>query len=456
MATETQTETQTETKTEAKRLISLDVENVMRVEAVHLDFDPKGGLTVIGGKNGAGKTSTLKALEFAFRGGRAICEEPLRKGAKRGHVIVELEDMTVTREFKPKGRSTIKVAAKNGATFPSPQAMLDKLVGHFGFNPLEFLTYPPRKQAETLRELLGLDFSKLDADRAELYENRRNTGRDRDQLKGQLDGMTHHADAPAEEVSISELVAERDRRRAVNGDNQAERHELEKYSRLILDQSEFIKSKAREVEEAKEALANAEEALAQAVKHRAKIVAVEKAQAEKVQALQDEDVDEVTERINSAETVNQQVRENQARANVANRLNHATGEYNQLTAKIERIDAEKERMLAEAQFPIEGLSFADEGVLLNGLPFEQAGDAEKLQVSVAMGLAMNKGLKLLLVDGGERLDSDGLKLVERMAREAGAYVLMSRVSEGDECAVVIEDGKVVDDADNGGAEDRET
>jgi len=364
--------------------------------------------------------------------------------------------MTVTREFKPKGRSTIKVAAKNGATFPSPQAMLDKLVGHFGFNPLEFLTYPPRKQAETLRELLGLDFSKLDADRAELYENRRNTGRDRDQLKGQLDGMTHHADAPAEEVSISELVAERDRRRAVNGDNQAERHELEKYSRLILDQSEFIKSKAREVEEAKEALANAEEALAQAVKHRAKIVAVEKAQAEKVQALQDEDVDEVTERINSAETVNQQVRENQARANVANRLNHATGEYNQLTAKIERIDAEKERMLAEAQFPIEGLSFADEGVLLNGLPFEQAGDAEKLQVSVAMGLAMNKGLKLLLVDGGERLDSDGLKLVERMAREAGAYVLMSRVSEGDECAVVIEDGKVVDDADNGGAEDRET
>lgn len=444
MTTETKTD-QTEhiQQKDQKRLISLEVENVMRVKAVFLQFDPAGGLTIIGGDNGAGKTSTLKALEFAFRGGRSICEEPLRQGQKKGHVIVALGDMTVTRRFTGKTTS-IKVEAKDGTVFSSPQAMLDKLVGQLGFNPLAFLTYRPDKQAETLRGLLGLDFSQLDAKRAKAYDDRLNVGRERDSLQGQLNVMTFDKDAPKQEVSISALITERDRRAEINQGNAQAAGDLDRFDALLDDHNQVIRTRAQQITELEAQLATIHTQLDEAEKRRGLCVTEHQQQAEKVRALVDENVDEITAQINSAESVNQNVRANIKWAEI-NTAHDAAGDgYTDLTREIDRIDQEKADMLAAAEFPIKGLGFSAEGVELNGLPFDQAGDAEQLQVSVAMGLAMNEGFKLLLIDGGERLDAKGIKIVEEMARDAGAFVLMSRVSQGDECSVIIKDGMVSD------------
>ena len=91
------------------------------------------------------------------------------------------------------------------------------------------------------------------------------------------------------------------------------------------------------------------------------------------------------------------------------------------------------------------LEFDPDGELKIIIPFSQAGNAEKLRVSTAMGLAMNKDLKLLLIDDGERLDKNGKKILAEMAAEAGATILMSCVTDDPSgCSVIIEDGVIKD------------
>ena len=79
-------------------------------------------------------------------------------------------------------------------------------------------------------------------------------------------------------------------------------------------------------------------------------------------------------------------------------------------------------------------------VTLDGLPFNQASSAQQLRCSVAMGLAFNPKLRVMVIEDGSLLDEDSLAILSEMADEADAQVWIERVSEGEECTVIIEDG----------------
>ena len=93
-----------------------------------------------------------------------------------------------------------------------------------------------------------------------------------------------------------------------------------------------------------------------------------------------------------------------------------------------------------------GLTLGDDGPMLDGVPLEQASGAQKLRVSVALGIAMNPRLKVLLVRDASLLDEDSLALVAEMAAAADAQVWLERVGDGDPAAVVIDDGQVSGEA----------
>ena len=102
--------------------------------------------------------------------------------------------------------------------------------------------------------------------------------------------------------------------------------------------------------------------------------------------------------------------------------------------------------MAEADFPIPGLAFDADGVTFNGIPFAQCSSAERLRVSVAMGIALNPKLKVLLIRDGSLLDDNNLAMIAEAAKEADAQVWIERVSKGEECSVIIEDGEVANTA----------
>ena len=187
------------------KVISLQVSNLMKLVAV--EIVPTTNLVKITGRNEQGKTSILNALFMALGGADCIPDKPVRRGQKKGSVKVDLGDIIVTRTFTEAGTTSLVIENRDGLVFKSPQTLLNTLVGRLSFDPLEFVRQEGAKQLETLRQITGLDFRKLDIEREQLYRKRTEINREVVRLKSAYDTVVVPSDAPTEEVDASAIMA---------------------------------------------------------------------------------------------------------------------------------------------------------------------------------------------------------------------------------------------------------
>jgi hypothetical protein len=410
-------------------IVALEATNVKRLRAISIK--PDGSLVIVGGANGNGKTSLLDSIAFALGGKDVMQSEPLRRGADKGQVIVTLDDgMVVKRTFTPGGGGTLTVSNKDGARFPSPQALLDRLVGKLSFDPLQFSRMDSKAQASTLRQLVGIDTAAIEAKRKAAYDQRTDVSREVKRLQGALDTLPAAPEGtPDKEVSIDELAAELQRRQAVN----AEKTKAERL--LDAKRAEAIATRKR--------VADIEEQLATALAAVDQIIAEGKQLAEQTIAMPFADEAEIIDQLKNAQAINASVRAATEHRKLAAELDAQQSKAMELTVVVQKADDEKREALAAAKIPIEGIAFDESGMTLNGLPLDQASSAEQLRASVAIGLAMHPKLKVLLVRDGSLLDEKSLAMVAEMSEQAGAQVWLEKVSStGEGCQVVIEDGMV--------------
>jgi DNA repair exonuclease SbcCD ATPase subunit len=441
------------------KIISLEAENFKRIRAVSIK--PDGSAVIIGGKNMAGKSSALDAIRAALGGKKQCPEEPIRRGAKKAEIVLDTESLTVRRTFSKKG-TAIEVTAKDGSRYSSPQKMLDELIGGLSFDPLAFSRMRPDEQAEIVRRLAGLDFAAQDEQRAKLYGERTEIGRDLKRERANYESIPEVKDPPESEVAIAEAVRELNRRRELNQQNEQKRENLQskrgKIEILGLTIEDTEKEHAAEITQKRADLAalikQAEAEIDEFRKNsNAEIGRLEselKTESQafaklepEISALKDEDLAKIQDVIDNAEETNKRYRQARDRKAAKARTEEIDAEYRRLSREIDDIDEAKAATIQDAKYPIDGLQVTDEGIELNGLPFEQASSAEQLQCSVAMGLALNPELRVLLIKDGSFLDDDNLALVAKMAAQAEAQVWIERVGTGDECTVVIEDGETV-------------
>lgn len=421
-------------------IVSLEVQNIKKLKALRID--PKGNVVVIGGKNGAGKSSVLDAIMCALGGKEMAPTVPIRRGETDASICLDLGDYIVRRSFNEAGNSYLKVETKEGAQFKSPQAILDKLVGSLSFDPLDFSRMDPKAQVKTLKALVGLDFGDLDATRAEAYQSRTIINKSARDLQGVFENMPHHPEAPEAEVSVTELFSDLEKINSANQENQKIRAEVQSLRQKVQDRKDRLAAKRQDITSLKATLAALE---AEAERMATELeISIERGKelAAKAEQLRDEDDAHVREQIKSADTTNAKVRENKEREKLGQKVEEIAAQAEALTRQIEEIDQAKAEKLAAADFPIPNMSFDENGVLLNGLPFSQASSAEQLRASVAMGLALNPRLKVLLVRDGSLLDPESLAMVAEMAAAAEAQIWIERVSDGEEVSVIIEDGEI--------------
>jgi hypothetical protein len=162
----------------------------------------------------------------------------------------------------------------------------------------------------------------------------------------------------------------------------------------------------------------------------------------KAAEMQETDTAALTAKLDQVGALNQKLRENQQAEEANAALTALRDKAEELTAKLAEIDAKKRAKLDGAKYPVQGLALGDDGILFNGLPFAQASSAEQLRVSVGIGLASNPRLRVLLVRDGSLLDPASLAMMREMAESAEAQVWIERVSKGDECTVIIQDGRI--------------
>lgn len=384
-------------------IVALRAENFKRLKAVEIQADGKS--VVIGGRNAQGKSSVLDAIQAAIAGKKGVKDisRPIRDGEKKASVVLELDDLVVERTWTAAG-TKLKVSPRGAnATLGSPQAVLDKLMGSLSFDPLEFAEAEPKKQVETLIDLIGRkEFDRIAQQRREVYDQRTDANRNAKRHRAQLDGLGQVE--PVEKVDVAETMAL-----------------LEQVSRKVDLRARWqqIQTKIEELQA-----------------EQAKI-------AEEAATLPDGDPQALREAIADAAATNEMAAKHQQARALEWEAEQAERLSTECTDRIAQLDQERVQLIAAAQLPVSGLSFDDEGVLFNGVPFTQASAAERLKVSTAMAMALNPELKVICIRDGSLLDEESKAAVHQLAEASGYQLWMEVVGDAGEVGVIIEDGSVV-------------
>lgn len=429
------------------KIIRLNAENIKRLKAV--EITPNGAVQIVAGRNAQGKSSVLDSIWMAldWKDASKTTPRPVRDGEDTAQVRLELDDLIVTRKWA-NGNTTLVVESRDGTMRPKrPQELLDSLLGRLSFDPLEFTQQSGREQVQTLLSLVELPFDPADIDqeRKEAYEARTEIGRDLARAKGSLESMpTPRPGLPAEEISSRDVLAEYDAAVA-----EIQRH-AEVRRALDVAESEVEYANVDVVQE-EQAVIEAETALAEAKKA---LVGAEAKRARKRDAVAtvEKDVDSlptppdlsaIKDRLDSVEATNAEIRESGKHQLAKRTVARLQAAYDEKKAAIAELDKYKADGLAAAKFPVEGLSFAEDGVTYNGVPLCQVASSDSLKVGMAIAMASNPTLRVIRIKDGPLLDSENMAVIEQMAVDHDYQVWIERVDESGACGVVIEDGMVV-------------
>ena len=406
------------------KINSLEFENVKRVKAVRIE-PTANGLTVIGGRNGQGKTSVLDSIAWALGGEKYRPSQAQREGSALPPALhIELSNgLIVERKGK---NSALKVTDPKGQK--GGQQLLNEFVEQFALDLPRFMSANNADKAKILLRIIGIEakLAELDSEEQKLYNERHSIGVIGDRKRKYVDEMITYDGVPDAPVSASELIAQQQEILARNGENQRKRENADRI-RLEYNQ-QYGKVKALEME------------LAEAKAKLETLTADLEAANKSAQDLQDESTAELEESLRTIDEINRKVRANLDKEKAEEEAAQYADQYDALTTKIEAIRRERKNLLDSADLPLEGLSVSDGELLYNGRKWDCISGSDQLRVSTAIIRRLNPNCGFVLLDKLEQMDTETLREFGEWLEAEGLQAIATRVSTGDECSVIIEDG----------------
>lgn len=418
---------------------ALQIKNFLGIK--ELQFTPDGKFNFITGRNGAGKTSVLRAIQFAFEGKERGAEnlDYIFNGEDKAEILVDLGKFQIRRGITAK---TLSVdVTKDGFKAENPATLLKEMVGRFSFNPIDFAFCDEKERNEVVLNALGVEYSPEDAVKdgvysadelkndnefnnlsglalievleKSYYSQRTEVNRGLESAKKSLDEA--RAQLPEDYAAFDQAAYDKTReaienQREIIKKVESDQHEtqadldycralardlstaLKKYGDdTVLCKIELVEKRVGEIKTEGEAAAKTME----------KLQAQEAAQREAMQyAKLQAQIEDLEERVPKGEKM-----------------------AAELTDKVTRLRGEiKERLIAGANIGIEGLAFTDGRFTVNGVPVENLSDSEKLRVGVKIAEKVAGKLDFIFIDGVERLDPETLKeFCDRLAASQFQY-----------------------------------
>lgn len=474
-------------------LQSASIENYKGVKKV--DLRPgEVGLFLIGGLNGAAKSSTLDALVAALGGKKYMDAVPVRIGEAAADITIELDGpehgpLEVTRRITPKSdgtgfSDTLKVTCKSGRV-SSPQSLLDQLFAGHMIDPLAFEALcelgpkGAREQRDILLRCLGIGdaLDRIAESDKGIRVEREIVGRQQRIAEGTLSGLAPIPPPPATvpplldpkpPVDTAALTAQISEARVAEAGHGAVRERAAAAARDVDTAAQAVEREARRVADLERQLVDARANLAGAHAAQERTLAAAQTANDAVKALKT--VDTLAIEMDLAEAAGKNTAH--ARAVEARRLEREAAlaverahdeavkrqaaaeadvatyrqQYEGHSAELTRLEKAKAAAVAAAPLPIPGLGISDDGVTLDGVPFSQAAASRRLRASFAIVAALRPQLRLAVCRHGERLDEQSLAALDEFARENRMQLLVEVVGTpadvGEATSIVIVDGTV--------------
>lgn len=417
------------------KINSIQLENIKRVKAVQLE-PSEAGLTIIGGNNRQGKTSVLDAIVWALGGNRYKPSEPHREGSVTDPSIklVLSNGLRVERSGK---NSTLKVTDPNGNK--AGQQLLDSFIAELALDLPKFMAASNKDKAETLLNIIGVgpQLHTLDRKEQELYNKRHSIGQIADQKKKWAAEQPYYEDAPETLISAGELIKQQQEillRNQKNKELRDEKAALENQVQQLQQQTSVIAQQIADLQE----------------KHRTLLIETEEilikldTATKTVEELQDESTAELEASIQNVDAINIKVRANLDKVRAEEEAEQYQTQYSALTEEIESVRKDRMALLDGANLPLSGLSIQDGELTYKGYKWDAMSGADQLIVATAIVRQLTPDCGFVLMDKLEQMDRLTLEKFGEWLEQEGLQVIATRVSTGEECTIIIEDGYILE------------
>lgn len=392
------------------KISEFQIENVKRIKAV--DYEPsQSGLTVIGGRNNQGKTSVLDSIAWALGGDKF---KP-SKAQRDGSVIPPYLKVTLSNGIvvERKGKnSSLKVIDPSGNK--AGQQLLNDFVESFALNLPKFMESNSAEKAKTLLQIIGVGdaLTELEREETSKYNQRHSVGLVADQKKKYAQEMIHYDDVPDEIISASELIKQQQQILLENAENQKKRDRL---SSLIKRKNELEIELAQVTSDLDIAQTDAKD-------------------------LEDRSTAELEKSIENIDMLNAKIRSNLDKEKAEEDARNFQRQYDELTGEIEDLREAKKKLLDNADLPLPELSVSEGEITYKGMKWDNMSGSDQLKVATAIIRKLNPNCGFVLMDKLEQMDNETLSEFAQWLEKENLQVIATRVSTGDECSLIIEDG----------------
>lgn len=402
------------------KINKLEIENVKRVRAVHVVPSEKG-LTVLGGKNNQGKTSVLDSIAWALGGKKYQPSNPRREGSVTPPSLrVELSNgLIVERKGK---NSDLKVIDPSGNK--AGQTLLDSFVEELALDLPKFMEATSKEKARTLLEIIGVGDKLFELDTLEnkLYQERLAIGKIADTKKKHAQEMPRHEGVPEKLISASDLIKQQQDILARNAEKERKRRNLAH----LEDENKRLKEILQDYQTKLEANEN-------------DLVEARKSALD----LHDESTVELEANIAKIDEINAKIRINLEKDHAEQEAEYYSQQYKDLNEEIDAIRKERLDLLKGADLPLPGLSVVDGELTFNDQHWDNMSGSEQLRVATAIVRKLKPECGFVLIDKLEQMDIDTMKEFGKWLEQEDLQAIATRVSSGEECQIIIEDGYVV-------------
>lgn len=442
----------------------LELANFQVIKEFNADFD--GNVYFITGDNELGKSTVLKAIGALLTGNRdAVLKNGESKGFAKMIVGDDGEEYEVELKFtKANPRGTLSIKSKTTGMKSDNVSMLQKIFGYTDFDAVEFSRWSEtaegrRKQIEVVKSLLPEEvrtrIAEIDTTVAGLKTERTGVNRDLKTYKSISDAAgqgltTQDLKTYAKPKDITELMKEQaenaqliEKAKTVRSALEQRKKQLEEIpERLAAAKATYEKA----IEEAKKAIERTEklykEAIAQIESEKADYEA-RKANAEKWLANYEENN---PEKLDTSEQLRKAEEHNKKAAKVADYLSKKKqaddkkAEAENMDSEIAELSAEREKLISSAKLPISGLSFSDDGLVLNDVPFVagKVSDSQIMEVAAKLIIASNPTVKVFRIARGESLGQKRLQAILDLAKKEGFQGFIESVVRGQHNLIIEE------------------
>ena len=446
----------------------LQLLNFQVIESFDADFE--GNIYFITGDNELGKSTLLKAIGALLTGNR---DEVLRNGASKGFAKMVVgddgEEYDVQLSFteaNPRGTLTIKQKTTGMQT--NNVSMLQKIFGYQDFDAVEFARWSEsaegrRKQIAVVKNLLPEKvrdrISEIDKEVEELKAERTIVNREVKMATTLRDtanvGLTPEDRAKYQNpIDVTDLVERAKANAQLIEKAKTVRSMLAQRVQQLADIPNQIASAESALKQAKETARKMVEDAEQAYNVSIAKINEEKADCERRKANAEEWLRKYEannpEKENAEDTL-ARVQEHNAMCEKVRKYNERQSELMAAKDKAERMEAdiaqladERAGLIANAALPIEGLTFTDDGLELNGIPFVpgKVSDSQTMEVAAKLVMASNPTVKVFRIARGESLGAKRLETIVDIARRNGFQGFIEQVQRGQNEMLVEEYSEV--------------